>query len=142
MARFLTKIPTARSVEDAFDYMADFTNAARWDPTVVEAVRTSKDEIGEGSTFEVTVSLGVWPVVVPYRLTVYERPHRIVFDGGTPTFRSLDEITFVPLSTGSQLVYDARVELKGPLALADPIWNLLFQWSAARSAAGLAEQLG
>ena len=37
MARYVTKVRTPRSVEDAFAYMADLRNFAEWDPGVTAA---------------------------------------------------------------------------------------------------------
>lgn len=55
MARYVTKVRTPRSVEDAFAYMADLRNFAEWDPGVTAASLVEGDGPGPDSAFAVTV---------------------------------------------------------------------------------------
>jgi len=147
MARFLAKIPSSGSIQATFDYLADFSTCAQWDPSVSRAVRTSAGAIEEGSTFEVTVSFFGTQSTLDYTIVDYERPHRVVLIGETATVLSYDEITFVPSTRGCQVVYDARLSLKTPAVLrpfgpiADLCLGALFRLSGARSAEGLERAL-
>lgn len=42
----MTTIESALSPADAFAYMADFSNARHWDPSVLEAARTTDGAVG------------------------------------------------------------------------------------------------
>lgn len=143
MARFLAKIPSSRSIEETFDYLADFSTTGEWDPSVVVAERTSSGDIREGSTFDVSVALLGTTSSLSYAIVAYERPTRVVLLGENATIRSFDEITFVPVEGVCQVVYDAQLTIKAPellrpvTAVADLWLSALFQWSGARSAAGL-----
>lgn len=148
MARYLTKIQSARSLHDTFDYLADFSTTQIWDPSVTKAVRTSDGPLRRGSTFEVCVSFFGSTTTLPYRIVEFERPYRVVLVGESPAILSHDEITFVPLRRGCQVIYDAELTIKGPwitrpaIAVADLVLGGLFSWSAARSAQGLEAALG
>lgn len=141
MARFVDAIDLPIPVEEAFDYLADFSRTAEWDPSVSEARRIGRGPIGEGSRFEVTVSFLGQPVSLEYRITQFERPHRLVLEGGDENLESIDEITFVERKGGTRLTYEARVELQGLRRLADPILDVLFQRVGRLAARGLRERL-
>ena len=49
VARYVTTIDSSLTPEEAFAYMADFSNAREWDPSVTEASRSHAD-VGLGST--------------------------------------------------------------------------------------------
>ena len=51
VARYTTTIRSKLAPEDAFAYMADFSNARFWDPSVSEARRERHGPVGLGSTF-------------------------------------------------------------------------------------------
>ena len=113
MARYRGTVISTRSVEDTFDYMADFANAAEWDPGTASAERLDVDELSVGSTFRLGVRVGSRTVPLDYRITVFERPHRVILLGESDTIRSEDTMTVVPTADGgSILTYDADLTLK------------------------------
>ena len=48
MARYRGTVVSSRSAEDTFDYMANFANAAEWDPGTASADRLDVGEVGLG----------------------------------------------------------------------------------------------
>lgn len=141
MARYADAIDLPVSPREAFDYLADFSRTAEWDPSVVDARRLTPGEIRLGSSFEVIVSLLGRRVPLEYRITEFARPSRLVLSGGTPSLRSIDEIAFVPRSGGTRVTYEARLELPGILRLADPIVCLLLRRIGPQALRGLRERL-
>jgi hypothetical protein len=127
MARYVDAIDLPLPIEEAFDYLADFSRTVEWDPSVTEAERLTPDPIGLGSRFRVTVSLLGRSVPIEYEIRTYERPHRLVLVGADPGFRSIDEVTFVARGDGTRVTYEARIELEGIRRIADPVVDLLFQ---------------
>jgi uncharacterized protein YndB with AHSA1/START domain len=64
-------------LEVVFDFLADATNEARWNPECTAARRVSAGEIGRGSRFALTVKhLGALDVAI----TEYQRPERLAFE--------------------------------------------------------------
>jgi hypothetical protein len=129
------------SVEEAFDFLADFSRTAEWDPTVVEARRLTPGKVRLGSSFRVSVCFLGRAVPLEYRITEFERPSRLVLSGGDTSLRSIDEITFVSRPGGTRLTYEARLELTGIRRLADPILDVLFQRIGRLAVRGLRERL-
>ena len=141
MARYIDAIDLPIPIEDAFDYLADFSRTAEWDPGVSEAKRITRGVVRLGSRFRVSVSFLGQRIPLEYRITEFERPSRLVLCGGDSSLRSIDEITFVSRPGGTRVTYEARLELAGIRRLADPILDLLFQRIGRLAMRGLRERL-
>jgi NAD(P)-dependent dehydrogenase (short-subunit alcohol dehydrogenase family) len=143
MARYRASVVTTRSAEETFAYMADFANAATWDPGTATAERLDDGPVGLGSTFRLGVRVGSRVVPLEYRIVVFEPPHKVVLLGESDTIRSEDTMTVAATSDGtSVLTYDAELTLKGPFALANPVLPLFFGRIGDKGASGLREALG
>ena len=141
MARYINAIDLPIPIEDAFDYLADFSRTAEWDPSVSEAKRITRGGVRLDSRFRVSVSFLGRRIPLEYRIIEFERPSRLVLCGGDSSLRSIDEITFVSRPGGTRITYEARLELSGIRRLADPFLDLLFQRIGRLSVGGLRERL-
>ena len=141
MARYIDAIDIPTPIEDAFDYLADFSKTAEWDPGVCEAKRITRGVVRLGSRFRVSVSFLGRRIPLEYRITEFDRPSRLVLSGGDASLRSIDEITFVSRPGGTRVTYEARLELTGIRRLADPFLDLLFQRIGRLAVRGLRERL-
>jgi hypothetical protein len=145
MAHFVTHFRTDAALEDAFDYLADFSNAATWDPFVASAERVGRGASRTGARFVVTMASppGMLPVHLHYTLTRFERNKTLEFTAETDAFRSHDRIRFesTPGRDGCVVHYDADLRPRGLWILADLPLHLGFQLSGAVSAAGLRKAL-
>ena len=54
MARYVTRVRTHRSAEDAFAYLADMRSFAAWDPGVRRVAQVEGEGAGLGAVFDVT----------------------------------------------------------------------------------------
>jgi hypothetical protein len=143
LAHFKTCIETSASAEDAFDYLADFSNAAHWDPSVTRAEMTSPAPVGLGSRFEIFLGLpGGREARLDYRITRYEPGRCLVFEADTRWLRSLDTIEIERRAHGCRVHYDADLRPRGAAYLLDLPIHLAFQVSGARSVEGLEHALG
>jgi len=141
MARFIDAIDLPIPIEEAYDYLAEFSRTAEWDPGVVAARRLTRGAVREGSRFRVEVSFLGRRLPLEYRITCFERPHRLVLEGGDDSIQSIDEITFAPRAGGTRVTYEARLALRGWRRLADPVLDLLFQQVGRAAARGLRERV-
>ncbi len=141
MARYVDAIDLPVPVEKAFDYLADFSRTAEWDPGVVEAERLTAGPIGVGSRFRVVVAFCGARIPLEYEIAEFERPHRVVFSGGDASVHSVDEVTFAPRPGGTRVTYEARLHLAGIRRLADPLLDLLFQRIGRLAVRGLRERM-
>ena len=143
MARYRGTVISTRSAEATFDYMADFANAAEWDPGTASAERLDAGEVGLGATFRLGVRIGSRTTPLDYRIVAFDRPHRVVLLGESDTIRSEDSVTVVPAADGgSVLTYDADLTLRGGFALANPVLGLFFDRIGDKGVAGLRHTLG
>lgn len=126
MAHYRTTIETPRSRADAFAYMAAFENAAKWDPSIVEAERLDAGTVAVGTRFKVVVSSFGRRIPLEYRVREIEDGRRVLLVAETSTLRSVDEITVTDRDGGATVTYDAKVDLQGALSLANPVFGLVF----------------
>ncbi len=137
MARYIEAIDLPLPLEAAFEYMADFSRTAEWDPGVAEARRITPGPVRRGSRFHVSIAFLGTRTPFEYRIVEFEPHSRIVFEGGDASMRSIDELTFTPRPGGTRVTYEARIELLGLRRFADPLFDLVFQTIGQRAVAGL-----
>jgi hypothetical protein len=137
MARYVTKIASTLPQNAAFAYMADFSNARLWDPSVSEARRVGEAPIGVGSAFELVARFAGRDVPLRYEIVEYDSPRRVVLEAQRPGFVSRDTITVEPAGEGSVVNYDATLAFSGLGRLLDPIMQLIFNRVGARATAGM-----
>lgn len=133
MARYITKIKTDLSVDEAFDFMADLRNFEDWDPGVSSSELVKGDAPGPGAAFAVTAN----GADLEYVLVEYDRPGRVVAEANTARLRSYDVIEVAADGDGSIVTYDATLELKGVFALGEPVMRAIFKRIGRQADAGL-----
>jgi carbon monoxide dehydrogenase subunit G len=141
VARFTTTISTQRSPADAFAYMADFTHALQWDPSVLEARQESSGPVGVGTTFAIVSRFGPRMVPLTYRIVRHEPDRVVVLEAHGRWFVSADTITVEPAGAGARVTYDARLTFAGLARVADPLMQWVFSRVGRKAEAGLREAL-
>jgi Polyketide cyclase / dehydrase and lipid transport len=143
MARYTASIPTSRSVEDAFAYMADVSRFAQWDPGIERAVQVAGAGPGVGAAYDLTVRT-IGTTVMRYEVVEYQAPRRFLLVSRTSLLVSHDEIRVAPAAggaAGSIVTYDAKLTLHGPLRLFDPLLRWWLRRIGDRAMAGLRDHL-
>ncbi len=142
MARYSATVASPRSVPDTFAFLADFRTVAEWDPSIVTStLENGGDPIRIGAVFKVKTKFAGREVELDYTTVELDSPHRIVLRGENATTVSIDTMTFTATAAGSEVTYDAKLELKGLLRLFDPVLALTFNLLGAKAKRGLAERL-
>lgn len=141
MATYRTQVPTSWSAERAFGYMADFANAATWDPGVSSAAKLTEGPVRRGTVFRLVVPVAGRGVRFDYRVVHFDPPRSVTFVAETPLLRSNDSVVVTPEGAGSVVRYDAVLEGRGPLRLAEPLLARAFARIGDRAAKGLRETL-
>jgi dehydrogenase/reductase SDR family protein 12 len=137
MARYTTAIPSTLAPADAFAYMADFSNARFWDPSVSQARRDGDGPVGLGSTFALVARFAGRDVPLTYTIVAYEPPARVVLEARRG-FVSRDTIAVEAAAGGRSVVhYDAVLEFTGIIRLVDPLMQLVFNRVGTKAKAGL-----
>lgn len=140
MARYVTSVASPLSAAEAFAYMSDVTHFAEWDPGVTKVRRTAGDGAGVGTAWDLTVKAG-GTTVMRYEVEAYEPPRRVVLISQTTFLRSVDEVRVEGSGAGCVVTYDAKLTLRGPFGLLDPLLGVAFRRIGDRAAAGLARVL-
>lgn len=110
------------------DYLKDFANAEEWDPGTESCTRNDSGPVQVGSTWHNVSKIAGSTTELTYELTELT-DDRIVFVGTNDTATSTDTITVVPESRtgGSEITYEAVIEMSGAAKLAEPVVKLLFE---------------
>ena len=137
MARFSRVIRSTLSPAQAFAYMADFTNVPEWDHTASDASRLDDGPIGLGSEFRLTARFAGRSVPLTYRISEFDDGRRFVIEARRPSAISRDTVTVTPREDGSDVAYDAVLEMTGWMRLAAPVVSLLFARLGASAVKGL-----
>ncbi|HET9073593.1 MAG TPA: SRPBCC family protein [Solirubrobacteraceae bacterium] len=142
MARYRATVPSPRSAEDTFAFLADFRTVAEWDPSIIAAtLANGGDPLRVGAQFHVRLKVNNRENALDYSTVELEAPSRVVLRGENATVVSIDTMTFAPTPQGCEVTYDAKLELKGLLRLADPIMQILLHRLGRAAETGLRERL-
>ncbi len=140
--RYTTVITSVWDLDEAFGFMADFSNAAEWDPGVTRARRVGTGEVGLGSEFDLTVPVAGRDKILRYRITEFEPGRRVTFNSTTSMLRSVDTLSFEARPAGCEMTYDADLQLTGVAAIANPLLALTFRKIGDRARDSLRRMLG
>ena len=110
MARYVTTIPSSKTPEEAFAYMADLRNFAQWDRNIVRVEQIKGDGAGLGTIFDITVKgIGGKDSVLRYETTEFDSPVNVLVVGRNWMFTSVDRVIIAPTATGCDVTYDATL---------------------------------
>ena len=137
MARYVMRVRTEKSAEDAFAFMADLRNFPEWDPGTKSAVQVKGDGPGKGAEYDLQAS----GATLRYVVQDFDRPDRMVAKARNRWITSVDTITVSSDGTGSIVSYDADLVLNGFLRFADPVLKLAFNRIGGQAADGLVKSL-
>lgn len=141
MARYRDTVPSARSAQETFDYLAHFSNVEEWDPGVVEAAALDGGPVAVGSRFRVVTEFSGRTNELVYEVVELDPPRRVRLVAEASGFTSDDTIEVGEENGRVTVTYDADLRMNGLLKLADPVMGVLFRRVAERAKDGLARKL-
>lgn len=137
MARYRARIRSSWTPARALAYMADFGNAAEWDP----GVRSARPVIGDGRpAYDLLVHAAGRDLPMRYVETERSRTS-VVLASETGLLRSRDRITVEPAEGGCVVDYDADLRLRGAAAVLEPLLGVAFRRAAGRAHRSLERRL-
>jgi dehydrogenase/reductase SDR family member 12 len=107
-------VVSTRDQREVFDYLADFSNLAEWDPTFVRSERLDDGPLGVGSRFEAVMKLAGREVEIAWTVTEYDAPNRVVLDGAADRFTSQEDVRVEPVDEGTKVTYTGRFDTDAP----------------------------
>ncbi len=142
MARYTDTLESPRAVAEVFAYLSDFSTTREWDPGVEEAEQLDAGPVRRGSRFRIVARFLGRRAELVYEITEFRYGEVVTLRGENATVVSLDTMTFAEtLGGGTRMTYDARLTLKGPLRVLDPLLGVAFRRVGDRAANGLREWL-
>lgn len=95
-------------IEEVYDFMADFSNAEKWDPGVIRSISKGNN------SFELTTVFKGKKSIMTYTVISYKRPYEIILKGNGPNVRAIDTIKFSKVDANhTKIKYKADLTLKG-----------------------------
>ncbi len=142
MARFATTVTSTSDAATVYSYLADFSNIVDWDPGVLDASLVSGESAQADAVYRVLVPFGPRRIWLDYHVLSAKPPTEksagsISLRAENRDFVSLDLITVRPAASGSEVTYDAELQLAGVRRLFDPLLRLAFQVIGRRAESGL-----
>ena len=108
------------------DYLKDFSHAEEWDPGTESCTRNDAGPVQVGSTWHNVSKIAGVSTELTYELTRLD-DEGLQFVGTNETARSTDTITVRPHAAGSEVTYEAVIEMSGAAKLASPVVKLVFE---------------
>jgi carbon monoxide dehydrogenase subunit G len=136
------RIEVPIDIDAAFEYTADFSNIAEWDPGIASSVRVDDGSLGPGSAFDLDVVFAGRTVPMRYVITEYEPGFRVVLVGQGDRITATDTITFGPAESGTMIGYRADIDFRGWMRWIAPVLQSRFDRIGHSAVAGLARALG
>ncbi len=147
MARFSTTVTSSADPQVVFDYLADFSTVAQWDPGVSAARLIDGVAGSAGPRYLVTAEFVGRKIPLEYHCLMVERPTdsggcgRIELRAENADFVSFDVITIRPADPGCEVRYDADLALRGIRRVGDLGLRVLFEVIGRRASGGLRRAL-
>jgi carbon monoxide dehydrogenase subunit G len=107
-------------------YLADFGNAAEWDPGTESCTRNDAGPVAVGASWHNVSKIAGLSTELTYTLTELASD-RIVLVGRNDSATSTDTITVRPSGAGTEITYQAELHMHGVAKLATPAMKLLFE---------------
>ncbi len=140
MPHVVVRITTSRPPAEVLAYMADFSHAPEWDPSVLSATRLDEGALRVTSSFDLVVRSGGRSLPLRYEVTELDERHATL-SARTPTLESVDTLSVAPVGDGTVFTYDARLTLIGVWRVFNPVLAILFRSLAAKAEAGIRKKL-
>ena len=107
--------------------MANFANAAGWDPATTASSRIGEGPLEAGARFELEMHIFGRDNSIVYEIVEFERPSRVVLRGENSGSVSIDEITIAANGDGAAVTYAATVTMKGAFKVLAPVFAPVFK---------------
>lgn len=141
MATYRATVYSPKGLEETFEYMADFSNAAEWDENTVSSKCLNGDPLREGARYEVVTGFAGRELTLTYETTEFKPGSKVVLSSGTALAELEDVISFTARGDGTEITYEANVSPKGLARILDPVFGLLFKPVGDRAAESMRRTL-
>lgn len=107
---------TARTPEQAFEYIVDFSRISEWDHTIIHSKKVSNGNVGLNTIFNLTYKMGLRTLAIVYEITEFEKSeesYKATLVGKSNNFTAVDTVTVSKSEIGCHVDWQADIEFKG-----------------------------
>jgi carbon monoxide dehydrogenase subunit G len=141
MTRVTRTFTVTRPVAEVTGYLQDFSHAVDWDPGTVSCQREDTGPVQVGSSWHNVSEFLGRQTELTYKLTRLE-PGHLTFVGSNKSATSTDDITVRDTAgTGSEITYQADIELHGLAKLGGPVVKAAMERVADRTVTQLQQTI-
>lgn len=141
MASYTGTAQSHHAPDEVWRYLADLRSVADWDPSIDDARLVAGVPGVVGSRFEIEVSFLGGSITLPYETVEADAPHRVVFEAQTDSVSVRDEARISPTPGGSEVAWNADLQLNGPQRVLDLLLRVAFNRIGRNAEQGLNERL-
>src|SRR5215218_10005792 len=105
MVKLHETIDTDLPAERAFAFIADFSNAQRWDPGTISSHPVGDPTPRVGAEYRLGVRMGGRVAPMTYRIVEFQPDERVVLHGIGSRVSAVDEISFSATPDGTHIDY-------------------------------------
>ncbi len=117
MAPIETSVVIRREQADVFAYLTDLSNAKEWSYGLVDV--SYKGPLRQGATGADTRKMGRKEIVMPWRVTDFDPPNRVVVEFSSP-FPIVAAFSFRPTQGGTEVTCATELRPRGMWRLMAP----------------------
>jgi hypothetical protein len=141
MATYKAKFNSPMSVDEAFGFLADFSNAPEWDANTKSSDLIEGDPYEVGAKYKVVTGFAGRDLTLTYETIEIDRPNMVKLKSGTGMADIEDVMTFESDGSGSVVSYEANILPHGIAKVLDPVFALIFKKVGDRAAESLKDAL-
>jgi carbon monoxide dehydrogenase subunit G len=135
------RVETRLPIDAAFAFLADFSNAAIWDPGTASSTRLDSGPVGVGSEFALGVRMAGSVRPMTYRIVRLAPERQVVLEGSGSGVAATDTMSFEATTDGTRIDYRADIRLLGWRRLLEPFAGGAFARLAAAARDGMQRTL-
>jgi dehydrogenase/reductase SDR family protein 12 len=119
---FEQSLEIQRPLSFVYAYLSDFSNTASWDPSVLQAQKTTPGPLQVGTHFDIQVKFAWAQISLNYHITDMRKDRYLELKGMADTYSLVDRIRFEGDESRCTVFYQVDVYYQEPMARLAPLF--------------------
>jgi NAD(P)-dependent dehydrogenase (short-subunit alcohol dehydrogenase family) len=138
---FEQSLEIQRPLSFVYAYLSDFSNTASWDPSVIQAQKTTPGPLQIGTHFDIQVKFAWTQLSLNYHITDMQKDRYLELKGMADNYSLVDRIRFEGDESRCTIHYQIDVYYQEPMAKLAPLFAPLVKANAAHAIRTLKQTL-
>ncbi|HYX32360.1 MAG TPA: SDR family NAD(P)-dependent oxidoreductase [Oligoflexus sp.] len=130
---FEQSLEIQRPLSFVYAYLSDFSNTASWDPSVIQAQKTTPGPLQVGTHFDIQVKFAWTQLSLNYHITEMHKDRYLELKGMADNYSLVDRIRFEGDDTRCTIHYQIDVYYQDPMSKLAPILSPLVKANAGHA---------